>query len=193
MSPNSASSKDVIAYHRVPPGWYQRDIVQQHKTLRGSFPIDNANASEPGAPSWMPERHEWLQYRETLLRVCSGVRAGDDACVEIAVRFVVARFIGSYSGYIRERLLRALKSAALDETQKRQLKTHFSSLVAKGVRTCEYPEIFRLWVRLVDEREYQVVLKSLEPFARERYAEAWARLQMRPNISYMDSPSTARA
>jgi len=43
-------------YHGVPKGWYTRDILAEHARLGGNYNISGPEATEPGAPSWMPER-----------------------------------------------------------------------------------------------------------------------------------------
>jgi len=53
-------------YHGVPKGWHASEIVSEHARLRGTFDLGGPEATEPGAPAWMPERHAWLQYRQTL-------------------------------------------------------------------------------------------------------------------------------
>src|SRR5690554_4263181 len=67
-------------YHGVPKGWSRPELVSIHKSLGGTFPIAAVEATEPGAPSWMPDRYNWLQYRETLRGIAKGIKAGDSAC-----------------------------------------------------------------------------------------------------------------
>lgn len=78
----------------------------------------------------MTQRYEWLCYRAVLRNVADGVRSGDDACTEIAVRYIVLAHFGSYSGYLRDRLARALLHAAMTERQKTELLRHSERLKA---------------------------------------------------------------
>lgn len=149
-------------YHGVPAGWYSAEIIAAHKALGGEFSISGSEATEPGAPSWMPERNEWLQYRATLYRVANGVRADDPACVELAVRFIELRYIGSYSGYIRERLARALKSANLTDVQAVRLDKHFRGLLVEREHTVEFREFFPLWRAILP---YEPRVRVVEEFA----------------------------
>lgn len=135
-------------YHGVPLGWTKQDILTAQKTLRGSYELDGTDATEPGAPNWLPDRWNWLQYRETLYRVADGVRAGDHGCVEIAVRYIILRHIGSYSGFIRARLARALKNANRTVQQNERLNSHFLSLVENADFTEEFSEYVKLWRRI---------------------------------------------
>src|SRR5688572_16038872 len=130
-------SVPLETYHGVPRGWTKREILEAHRTLRGSYPLDGADATEPGAPNWLPDRWNWLQYRSTLYRVADGVRSGDDACVELAIRYITLRHIGSYSGFIRARLARVLKNAALSARRKEVLDQHFMGLVERNEFTEE--------------------------------------------------------
>src|SRR5262245_17147489 len=56
-------------YHGVPRGWRANEIVAEHARLGGTFDLTGPEATEPGAPAWLPERYSWLQYRQMLHRV----------------------------------------------------------------------------------------------------------------------------
>ena len=142
----------IEVYHGVPSGWTPEQILYQHKILRGSFPIDAPEPTEFGAPSWMTERARWLRYRQILYNVAAGVRAGDRACIEIAVRYIIFSYIGSYSGFVRSKLARALKGAPLTANQKHRLDAHFSRIVAERDYTQEFYEYRKLWTRLRADR-----------------------------------------
>ncbi len=116
-------------YHGVPAGWSKPEIIAAHKILNGKFSLEQPEATEPGAPSWMPDRYRWLQYRATLYKLSEGIRVDDAACTELAIRYIELDYVGSYSGYIKERLARALKGAELSFQQKRRLKVQFRSLI----------------------------------------------------------------
>jgi hypothetical protein len=171
-------------YHGVPPGWYRADILAAHRRLGGSFDLTGPDATEPGAPSWMPERFEWLQYRETLYRVADGIGAGDAACIEIAVRFIELRYIGSYSGYIRQLLARRLKQARLSPDQADRLHAHFSSLVLSDERTQEYKEYLPLWRNIVDDRRMIALLAELRTRSNGEARAAWWLPKLRPGNSF---------
>ena len=88
-----------------------------------------------------------------MLRVADGVRAQDKACVEIAIRYIEMRYIGSYSGYIRARLSRGLKNVPLSSEQQQRLKDHFVALLKSGEHTIDFREYFKLWRRILTEEE----------------------------------------
>jgi hypothetical protein len=135
-------------YHGVPPGWSKAEMIRTHKALRGSFDITGPEATEPGAPDWLPDRQNWLQYRATLYRIADGVDADDAACVEMAVRYIELRYIGSYSGYLRARLARALSRATLDAGQVERLVRVFRTMVHTGDYTYEFAAYLKLWRRI---------------------------------------------
>lgn len=148
-------------YHGVPAGWRADEIVAEHARLGGTFDLCGPEATEPGAPAWMPDRVAWLQYRETLRRVADGVGAGDRACIELAVRYIELRHIGSYSGYLRSRLARRLKRAPLTESQRSRLHRHFSDMVVAGERTYEFREYARLWQAIVTDAEVEALAERV--------------------------------
>jgi hypothetical protein len=142
----------VEIYHGVPKGWYAHEIVAQHIALRGTFSIETPEPREPGAPSWMPERKAWLYYRATMYRLADGVRAGDAACAELAIRYIELNYIGSYSGFIRSKLARSLVNAALDARQKRRLNDHFYELVVTSRYSEEFANYIRVWRRTITDK-----------------------------------------
>src|SRR5215213_2187163 len=119
----------LAMYHGVPLGWRSREIVEQHAQLDPAHELIVPDVTEPGSPPWLPDRKEWLQYRAVLYEVARGVAAGDSACIELAIRFIELRYLGSYSGFIRERLARRLANAQLTDAQKCRLHCHFEKLV----------------------------------------------------------------
>nr|WP_309684441.1 hypothetical protein [Armatimonas sp.] len=132
-------------YHGVPAGWSKTELIAIHRALGGSFMIASPEATEPGAPSWLPDRKNWLQYRATLYKIADGVRAKDPACIELAVRYIELHYIGSYSGYLRTHLARGLKHASLSAEQKERLDRVFLSMVKRGDYTCEFREYVKIW------------------------------------------------
>src|SRR5512132_3998838 len=100
-------------YHGVPPGWHSEEVIAEHSRLEPTHELCVPEVTEPGAPPWLPDRKAWLRYRATLYEVANGIAAGDPACVELAIRYIELRYIGSYSGFIREKLARRLVRAEL--------------------------------------------------------------------------------
>jgi hypothetical protein len=139
-------------YHGVPDGWSKDELVTEHRRLGGNFSIEGEDATEPGAPAFLPDRYNWLQYRETLYRVCDGVRENDDACIELAIKYIELNYIGSYSGFIREKLARALKSVSLSFAHKQRLKIHFEDLIRKNECFEEFGEYKKL-LKKINESE----------------------------------------
>ena len=144
MSLRNSQTIPLEQYHGVPSGWSKGELIAEHRRLRGNFSIDGKTATEPGAPAFLPDRYNWLQYRETLYRICDGVRANDDACIELAIRYIELNYIGSYSGYIKGKLARALKSVSLSLSRKQRLKRHFENLINKKECFQEFGEYKKL-------------------------------------------------
>ncbi len=149
-------------YHGVPNGWYAAAIIAEHARLGGKYSISGPDAAEPGAPTWMPERKAWLQYRETLYRIADGVKANDPACIELAIRYIGLRYIGSYSGFVRTKLSRRLKHVSLTSQQKIRLHLHFRDLVLSGERTIEFRDYFKLWRLIITDEQKEALLNEVE-------------------------------
>lgn len=162
------------SYQGVPPGWHAPEIVREHARLGGSFALEVPAPIEIPSPYAVPEQDGWLHYRETVHHLADGVRAGDPACVELAIRYIELHYIGSYAGYLRARLARALKHAPLEESQRRRLHQHFAGLCLRGEYTHEFGEYLRLWRRIIRPEERDALLAALRALPDgERRAVRW--------------------
>jgi Arc/MetJ-type ribon-helix-helix transcriptional regulator len=148
MDRQSSQNTPLEIYHGVPSGWSKAEIVSLHKALGGSFEIDSGEVSEPGAPSWIPNRYNLLQYRKSLYEIGNGVKKGDKACIELAIRYIETGYFGSYSGFIKERLARLLKPQELSKQQIARLKSHFKRLVKNKRCLQEFREYKKLANRI---------------------------------------------
>jgi hypothetical protein len=153
MSRKFSQSIPLEQYHGVPDGWSKDEIIKEHRNLGGNFVIDGDDATEPGAPAFLPDRYNWLQYRQTLHRICDGVRENDDACIELAIRYIELNYIGSYSGFIREKLARALKNVSLTASRTQRLVKHFDTLVKENKCLPEFAEYKKLLRKLNERNE----------------------------------------
>ena len=170
-------------YHGVPSGWRAQEIIEEHVRLGGSFDLKGPDASEPGAPSWLPARYDWLQYRETLRRVADGMVVGDAACVELAIRFIELRYIGSYSGFIRSVLSRRLKHCSLTQAQHERLHAHFSALVIAEDRCDEFRDYLGLWRRLVSPEQVQELSSRLKGVSNGEARAVWLLANLPAGVS----------
>ena len=148
MMSKDSNTIPLEIYHGVPNGWSKGEMINEYSRLGGAFSINGQEATEPGAPAFLPDRYNWLQYRETLYRINEGVRKNDSVCIELAIRYIELNYIGSYSGFIREKLARALKGASLSSSQKERLKTHFCKLIENNECFQEFREYKKLLVKI---------------------------------------------
>lgn len=173
----------LVEYHRVPAGWHAHEIALEHAKLGGTYDLSGPEATEPGAPAWMPERHAWLQYRQMLYRISEGISAGDAASIELAVRFIELRYIGSYSGYLRSRFYRRLRRAPLMAGQARRLDAHFWSLAFAGIRSHEFKDYLPLWHRVFDTSALPSRMQQLAIQERGEERAAWLSRALWPDTS----------
>ena len=138
-------------YHGIPKGWTQEEIISKWTNLNGRYDISGPPETEPGAPSFLPDRENWLQYRITLYRVCHGIKAHDLACIEIAIQYIRLNYIGSYSGYIRDKMARALKNAPISVQQKAQLENHILELVKEKNYSQEFKQYRKLYEKISEK------------------------------------------
>ena len=138
----------------------------------------------------MPERKAWLQYRETLYRVADGVSTNDSACIELAIRYIELRHIGSYSGFVRQLMSRRLKHVNLSPQQQIRLHQHFSNLVLGGEHTQEYRDYFKLWRLFITEKQKMELLRDVAPKGEK--AVQWLAEKLQPNKSLQPMSALTR-
>lgn len=144
MEHKASTNTPLSVYHGVPEGWAKEKIIRKYISLGGTQNIEPDEAREPGAPSWLPDRYNWLQYRATLYKIADGLRVHDEACIEIAVQYIELNYFGSYSGFIRERFARLLKSKPLTLNQASRLRCHFMKLKKRREIFQEFKEYKKL-------------------------------------------------
>ena len=150
MEHRCSSNTPLNIYHGVPVGWSKEEILNRYADLGGKSSIEPSEATEPGAPSWLPDRRNWLQYRATLYKIASGLRGNDSACIELAIQYIELDYFGSYSGFIRERFARLLKNNKLSCSQATRLKRHFQALRNNRTFLQEFREYKKLEERITN-------------------------------------------
>jgi hypothetical protein len=95
--------------------------------------------------------------------VTDGVQLGDGACIQLSIDYIEDNVMGSTTGYIRERMARALRRVELKEYQKRQLAKIFLEQLRHQCLHKEFKEYSRLFKRI-----------GVEPYRKEieKYASA---------------------
>ena len=101
--------------------------------------------------------------------VADGVRIGDAACIELSIDYLKDNVMGSTTGYIRERMARALKQAELTNGQKQRLSEIFMTQLRHRRILMEFREYSRLFRRIGIE-PYREEIESLRN-AREAYIQ----------------------
>ncbi len=132
-------------YHGVPTGWSKTEIVAAHQQLKGAFSVDGLVVVARGMRDLTNEENSWFGYKRCLYQIADGVKAGDRACVELAIRYIELRFIGSYSGFLRGLMARRLKHVELAEDQQKRLIRHFEWITAHDDYTQEFRDYEKLW------------------------------------------------
>lgn len=140
----SSSNTPLNIYHGIPKGWNEAEIINSYHKLGGLNISDLPEVSEPGAPSWLPDRKNWLQYRAAIQEIAELVQVGDLAAIELAVRYIELNYFGSYSGYLRGLLARRLKQQDISENQARRLVSHFRNLIEQNQCFLEFREYRKL-------------------------------------------------
>ncbi len=95
--------------------------------------------------------------------VVDGVQLGDNACVQLSIDYIEDNIMCSTTGYIRERMARALRHVELKEHQKKQLAEVFLNQLEDQNLYKEFKEYSRLFKTI-----------GIEPFRKEieKYASS---------------------
>lgn len=133
------------AYHQVPLAWQAESLLALHQQLGGWYALGQT----PRLAVHRSSKYYAVCHHSVWYNLADGIRAGDAICTELAVRFILAHLIVSYSGYARQRLLRALKHAELTASQKQSLSSHFLQQVQTQNRERCFNTALRLWKQLI--------------------------------------------
>jgi hypothetical protein len=90
-----------------------------------------------------------------LRGIAKGMKQNDPACVELAIRYIELNYFGSYSGFIRARFARLLKSQKLSAVQVLRLNNHFEFLIEKSQCFEEFKEYNKLRKKLQELKSLQ--------------------------------------
>tara|TARA_Y100000589_G_scaffold321902_1_gene353995 strand:+ start:1210 stop:1704 length:495 start_codon:yes stop_codon:yes gene_type:complete len=104
-----------------------------------------------GVAGFYPEPRKYTNQRgaswtyNVMESVVDGVQLGDCACIELSIEYIADSPMGSNTGYIRERMARALRHAELSDKQKARLAFIFINMLKTGKLYKEYREYIRLF------------------------------------------------
>ena len=122
--------------------WSVDAVKQRYANLRillggaEGFELEPRRYTNKGGITWI--------YNIMDAVVC-GVRLGDKACVQLSIDYIDGNLMDSTTGYIRERMARALRRAQLTEHQKKQLATIFLKQLEQQSLRKEFKEYCRLF------------------------------------------------
>ena len=139
------------AYHALPEKWRTEAVIAAHRDLGGTFDL-------AGKPRAAMERGA-TSFRAIWYNLADGARAGDCACIALAVDFIEERHIVSYSGYARTRMAHALRHATLSAHQRERLSNHFLSLLERGDKTPEFSAYLKLWPCIITPKHRRRALE----------------------------------
>ena len=92
--------------------------------------------TNPGGTTWIYNIME---------SVVDGIQLGDMACVQLSIEYIQDNIMGPTTGYIRERMARALRNSELTNDQKKQLANIFLNMLHSGQLLKEFREYCRLF------------------------------------------------
>ncbi|MBT2787351.1 MULTISPECIES: hypothetical protein [unclassified Halomonas] len=140
--------------------WSVEAVKERYSKL--SLSLGSVDGFEPFCKTYTNRRGFTWVYN-IMDSVVDGVRLGDKACVQLAIDYIRDNEMYSKTGYIRARMARALKSADLSDSQKKELALIFLHQLETGVLYQEYREYCRLFRKI-----------GVEPYRREikRYGKA---------------------
>ncbi|MGE5094240.1 MAG: hypothetical protein ACM3SO_03825 [Betaproteobacteria bacterium] len=159
------------AYHTIPEAWEAPALLEAHRALGGTADLRSTPRPSEG-------RAGTTDFRAVWYNLADGARAGDAACIELAVRFIEAQLVVSYAGFARSRLARALRHAKLSPEQAQRLSSHFLRLLEADERCEEFSEYLKLWPAVVTPAD-RARAAELATHARDPEAPFWRRLRMR--------------
>ncbi len=107
-----------------------------------------------GVGGYYPEPRRYTNQRgaswtyNIMESIVDGVQLGDKACVQLSIEYIRDNEMSSTTGYIRERMSRALRHAELTNDQKKELAKIFLGMLNTGEIFKEFKEYSRLFKRI---------------------------------------------
>ena len=113
--------------------------------------------------------------------VADGVQLGDNACIEMAIDYIQADVMGSSTGYIRERMARALRHVQLTEQQKARLAEIFLRQMKQQCLHQEFREYIRLF-KTIGVDPYRMRIEGYAKSHKQFIQRAARRLLTEPSV-----------
>ncbi|HUR97898.1 MAG TPA: hypothetical protein VMZ26_07470 [Pyrinomonadaceae bacterium] len=149
-----------------------QQLYDEHRTLRQEFDKwwrkGGTRSPEP-EPVKAARNRFWYAldrlYKERLDSIWNGFAGGEANSIDEVIDFLEIDIPAHRCGYVKEKLLRKLKSVELTESQRTRLKQAALDLVSKGKFRRELRDWARLMIRLADEefvKGLEDVIQSLD-------------------------------
>lgn len=125
--------------------WSVEAVKQRYSELRillggaGGFELNPRTYTNKGGFTWI---------YNIMDAVTDGVQLGDNACIQLSIDYIKDNVMGSTTGYIRERMARALRHVELSENQKKQLARVFLQQLEHQNLHKEFKEYSRLFKKI---------------------------------------------
>ncbi|WP_434339813.1 hypothetical protein [Motilimonas cestriensis] len=119
-----------------------------------------------GVGDFFPEPKVYINQRgamwtyNIMKSVVDGVQLGDKACIQLSIEYIQDNLVASTTGYIRERMARALCTAELSNSQKKALVNVFLTMLENG----NLQQQFREYIRLFKYIGIEPYLKDIERY-----------------------------
>lgn len=133
--------------------WSVSSVKERYREL--SLSLGGVSGFEPEPRKYTNQKGVTWTYN-IMDSVVDGVQLGDKACIQISIEYIAAHDMRSTTGYIRERMARALRSVELTKVQKVMLAKVFLSQLESGKLYKEFREYSRLFKKI-----------GVEPYRRE--------------------------
>jgi hypothetical protein len=187
----TSKTVDLEIYCGVPKGWSNVELMALYEALGGKYPYGVLSCKEETNNDWqVPEGikakalvkakakatakakvklFEYSNHRHNLEEIANGIKAGDEACIEIAIRYIELNYFARDSGYVKAQYARLLRSQNLSIAQISRLQKHFAQLIKNKQCFQEFSDYKRLIkkLRLMLIRLFEVQLKEELSFLQE--------------------------
>ena len=125
-------------YYIPPISWSYENIVNTYGKLADSLEV------KIPLEFVCRENHPIFNIKNVLHEISNRLSIGDAAAIEMSKQFVIDDVYFHYSGFIRATMARRLKSVALSESDKQELRNGIYILFLNGTFGPEYKELSNL-------------------------------------------------
>lgn len=131
-------------YYNPPDEWQYESVRKRYISIANCLNVKETIKTDFEETNNRSAPNDLSKLKNLLWALSDGIKKNDNACIEIAIQFVIAPVYFHYSGFIRATMARRLKSVELTTGQLQKLRLGLYSLFKNHQYGSELREFINL-------------------------------------------------